>query len=115
MARYIDAEFVSDGLREVLHKPKSEFPDDFEKAIDCLVYAISILKFAPTADVAPVVHAHWVRWREPNVTKSVYKCSNCGFDITVDEAPNIDIGFWIEDFKYCLHCGAKMDEMDEEV
>ena len=66
--------------------------------------------FAP-GQITQVVHAHWIRWREPKVTNPVYKCSNCEFDITVDEAPNIDIGFWIEDFKYCLHCGAKMDEV----
>ena len=65
---------------------------------------------SPSADVVPVVHAHWIRWKEPKVTNPVYKCSNCEFDITVDASPNVDIGFWIEDFRYCLHCGAKMDE-----
>ena len=73
---------------------------------------LSIQKF-PSADVAPVIHAHWVRWKEPKVTNPVYKCSNCGFDITVDKHPNVSVGFWIDDFRYCLCCGAKMDEVEQ--
>lgn len=98
MARYIDAEFVSDGLRKVLHSPKSEFPDDFEQAINCLVYAISILKFAPTADVVPVVHAHWIEKEDCSVITDIpwSMCSACG-----EYSPKL---------LYCAFCGAKMDE-----
>lgn len=79
--------------------------------IDAMIdWSIRQVKDAPTEDVAPVVHARWIRWKEPKVTNPVYRCSNCGFDITVDKHPNVSIGFWIFDFRYCLHCGAKMDE-----
>ena len=97
MSRYIDADFVANGLREVLHKPISEFPDEFEQAINCLVYAISILQFAPAADVAPVVHAY-------NKSKDGFLCSACTFG---------DFGLFNHGGKYtpkyCPNCGARMD------
>lgn len=103
MARYIDADFVSGRLREVLHGPKSEFPDNFEQAINCLVYAISILEFAPTADVAPVVHAHWVDNGEPY-------CSRCEWSPAPEWSYIEDLQ--LADVYYCPHCGAKMDEVN---
>ena len=59
--------------------------------------AIQIINEAPTADVAPVVHGHWIR-QDESFTR--FKCSNpeCG-------AENYG-GFE----NYCPNCGAKMDE-----
>ncbi len=64
-----------------------------------------MLKYFPTADVAPVRHAHWIK-RDNYVRDSdgepvvkigeIYICSNCG----LEEDNN---------YPYC-HCGAKMDE-----
>ena len=61
----------------------------------------SVLEYAenlPAADVAPVIHAHWIRYPDCGVTK----CSNCGWSI--EECWNSD---------YCPHCGAKMDEKED--
>ena len=51
----------------------------------------------PAADVAPVVHGHWIR-QDESFTR--FKCSNpeCGIE-------NCN-GFE----NYCPNCGAKMDE-----
>lgn len=49
-------------------------------------------------DVAPVVHAEWFE------KKSMIYCSNC--------ASSWEAGY-INDFKYCPHCGAKMDKEDK--
>lgn len=60
----------------------------------------SVLEYAenlPAADVAPVIHAHWIRYPDCGVTK----CSNCGWSI--EEC-------WDSD--YCPHCGAQMDEKE---
>lgn len=95
MLRYIDANFVANGLREVLHRPKSAFPDDDGRTIDCLTYAISVLQSAPTADVAPVVHAHKVC--KPCGVLDLYVCSNCKGSLNLNNL-------------YCPNCGAKMDE-----
>lgn len=49
-------------------------------------------------DVAPVIHAYWIR--EPNTT--VCKCSHCG-----------SISLFTTN--YCGNCGAKIDEIHVEV
>lgn len=103
MARYIDAELLRELIDFGLDVDFDEVPETKQALLDMIDYQ-------ETADVAPVIHAHWVRWKEPKVTNPVYRCSNCDFDITVDKHPNVSIGFWISDFRYCLHCGAKMDE-----
>ena len=50
----------------------------------------------PTADVAPVVHAHWTR---SHIAGRF--CSNCE-------------GYGIIASSYCPDCGAKMDEKTEQ-
>ena len=64
-----------------------------------------MLKYFPTADVAPVVHAHWIKMSKyvcdsggKPVVKigELYICSNCGLEED-------------KEYSYC-HCGAKMDE-----
>ena len=51
-------------------------------------------KIVPAADVAPVVHGHWV-YGEFDIPH----CSECGNDVM----PNMIS-------PYCPNCGAKMDE-----
>ena len=58
---------------------------------------ISLLQNSETADVAPIIHAHWV----PCNILGFYYCSNCG-------GAAASIVEWEQ--KYCFHCGAKMDE-----
>ena len=64
--------------------------DDMLDEVDC---------FQTAADVAPVIHAHWIRYPDCGVTK----CSNCGWSI--EEC-------WDSD--YCPHCGAQMDEKEDK-
>lgn len=59
-----------------------------------------------SADVAPVVHGHWAEVEVDDVA-CVY-CSICkayAHPITETSHP--------EKFSYCPHCGAKMDESEE--
>lgn len=54
----------------------------------------------PTADVQPVVHAHWIERQLSDRGEFEFCCSNCehtyyGYDIPGN---------------YCPNCGAKMDE-----
>lgn len=53
----------------------------------------------PTMYAVPVVHAHWAEGS--NI--GFYHCSNCG-------GAAAGIVEWAQ--KYCLHCGAKMDEVN---
>ena len=66
---------------------------------------VNLMQYATIEEVAPVVHAHW---RE-NLTCDTYQtnleCSYCQYDFDIDN----DI---LDMFKYCPHCGAKMDEKE---
>lgn len=57
---------------------------------------ISLLQDSETADVAPVIHAHWIEHPEYSI---VCNCSNCGVSVRGTIGEN-----------YCFNCGAKMDE-----
>ena len=59
---------------------------------------------APTLDVAPVVHAHWIPCEnETGEGSNTYKCSACGeIQMLVDGTPKDN------DWNFCPHCGAKM-------
>ena len=62
-------------------------------------------------DVQPIKHAHWID-EELELGEdfiSLYKCSNCGEEFQLmDGTPNDN------DYDYCPHCGAKMDEVKDE-
>ena len=66
----------------------------------------SVLEYAenlPAADVAPVVHSYW----EHKITsdgENIGICHNCKYPVSWS---------W-EIAKYCLNCGAKMDETVED-
>ena len=65
----------------------------------------SVLEYAenlPAADVAPVVHSYW----EHKITsdgENIGICHNCKYPVSWS---------W-EIAKYCLNCGAKMDEKED--
>lgn len=59
-----------------------------------------LLHGVPTADVKPVVHAHWILHDDNN---DIWDCSNCKAHIFI----NVLYG---NKAKYCPNCGAIMDE-----
>lgn len=79
MARYIDAESAKRWAPGIVR----DFIDN-----------------VPTEDVAPVVHAHWVKLTSDG---HVLGCSNCKYEIYND------IYYPGHLQKYCSECGAKMD------
>ena len=85
MPRYIDADKI----------PYSDFNLLIIPAV--FAYKEDIDKI-PTADVAPVVHAHWYTYPDDKQ----FKCSNCKTGV---DLPTL----------YCPNCGAKMDEMETKV
>lgn len=62
---------------------------------------INVLNDIPTADVALVVHAKWVKSSDDGLLE----CSNCG--AYVFEYNNILPNY------YCRGCGAKMDKVED--
>ena len=84
---------------------RSECNSAIEWLYGMTVYAkiLDIIEAAKPADVAPVVHGRWIKVKHPYGNVNWYKkCSIC--DKCID---------W-QDYKYCPHCGAKMDESEEE-
>lgn len=53
----------------------------------------------PNADVAPIVHAHWIS-KNLHGYEWIFVCSNCDY---IDGYPFNDRS------NYCPNCGAKMD------
>ena len=94
MSRYIDAE----GLN--LYNDLFLSEDTINKSGVYVRYraVANFIRNAPTADVAPVVHAHWVVDRY---------CSHCDCDIH-------DYDIYSKIPKYCPECGAKMDEKEKQ-
>lgn len=64
---------------------------------DGLDIAAGLLRVAPAADVAPVVHGRW------NADET---CSVCG-EKSTEGLDAVKWDYWLPD--YCPHCGAIMD------
>ena len=87
MARYIDADKI-----EFQYLPLVVLPDAFATRLQ--------INNIPTANVAPVVHAHWERKAYFPDGTPAWVCSRCGHP---------------EEVKYShCNCGAKMDEEVKE-
>ena len=66
-------------------------------------YAIAkdLIRKAPVADVAPVIHGRWLDTDSLDAHYTpIYKCSQCWKDVA---------DHYIKEHRYCLHCGAYMD------
>ncbi len=96
MNEYIKREHAVDAVLDVYYN-MSDIDLSGEK------FEAAILKI-PAADVAPVVHGHFIH-DGPRFVGGVdwWHCSNCG-----KLASGIEIFF-----DYCPFCGAKMDEKED--
>lgn len=69
----------------------------------CSAKNLQSISDMPAADVAPVIHAHWVSASKKQGVNIGMKCSLCGARIKNSE-------FFNGNHNYCHKCGAKMDE-----
>lgn len=73
-------------------KPREVQDKDIENFCRDLSTLRSVIKNAPTVDAVPVVHGRWTYY-----STTMQECSNCHRHTARHK------------FKYCPHCGAKMD------
>lgn len=69
------------------------------------------VKRQPSADVAPVVHGHWI----PISDGAWAECNECGegYDVSDNGAMTV-FKLFCDFYKYCPNCGAKMDGGDPD-
>lgn len=97
MTDYIDREALIEKIEQT-YCPKCS-TDDYCRA--CWVDDMRCeIEDAPAADVAPVVHAKWIMKDVSGEIKAV--CTHCGKPNKQYQPP------------YCPHCGAKMDEEEND-
>lgn len=75
--------------------------------------ALNNLKHIPAADVAPVVHGRWV---DAHGDRQVAECSRCKHRYEVTDEPSNAALFacFAHFYRYCPHCGARMDGGEED-
>lgn len=94
MARFVDAYLLAQAYLDVA---REEHLTGFV-FLSPEVVANTILKLSEKLEnVEPVVHAQWIE----NDEFPCYNCSNCHDAISYSD---------FNDYEYCPHCGAKMDE-----
>lgn len=99
--RYIDARLAEKAMKKLEQEDIAAYGDDCESVFDSTA-AIYALQDVPTADVAPVVHAHWEKIDNDCGHYGFVKCTACG-----DEYGSLT-------YRYCPNCGAKMDEKENK-
>lgn len=99
MSEYIDRQVLLDAI-----PPTKE--DKQISLYGAVADFISLVCDVPAADVAPVVHGRWIRFKEPDSETGYIhmRCSVC-------------TAYWsdpshADHFRYCPSCGAKMDGGD---
>ena len=105
MTEYIDRGDLIKFL-DSLQQPKFPITNGFK--FISIIDAIKVVSERPTADVKPIVHAHWDVIDQDSEGDEVYVhtwetlcCSLCGIERTTEDG-------YIP--QYCESCGAKMDE-----
>ena len=94
--RLIDADALERQMKKELDYQDAYLPIHFEQ----------MMEDTPTVDAEPIRHGYWLYDRLCSTnggTYGVQRCSNCGYYYK-------DFG---DEWNYCPHCGAKMDEVEE--
>ena len=73
--------------------------EDAINAVRCVWLGVEAIKKIPAADVVEVAHGCWI------VGGTYDTCSNCHGEVAQYDDHN-----YRQDFNFCPHCGAKMDE-----
>ena len=103
MAEYIERE----ALQETINQ--ANCPEEDWDYVNNARYALDLVRNFPAADVAPVVHGHWVGleydgYADGFPVYDLWECSECGNEERGEDVP--------ETHPFCNWCGARMDGDD---
>lgn len=73
--------------------------------------AADMIEDLPSVEAEPIRRGHWV-YGEDDHGIDGYHCNKCGFFVPWDYTHKF-INF-IEDYHYCPHCNARMDEVEQD-
>lgn len=108
MAKYIDIEKEITEMQQVVEFYKDTKTPEAETTSFAFQAIIDKLKQIPAADVAPVIHAHWV----DHMGKRFLHAYSPDYELVYDGGFNCSNCNHYEDKlgkNYCPNCGAKMD------
>ena len=88
---------------------KETFKSWMEENITENPMILTAIDYAPSADVEPVRHGHWIEHDE-DIWSNEAECSECHKRIGHSGLPDR----FLREFKYCHNCGAKMDKENSE-
>lgn len=88
---------------------KEAFKSWMEENITNNPMILESIDYAPSADVEPVRHGHWIEHNE-DIWSNEAECSECHKRIGHSGLPDR----FLREFKYCHNCGAKMDKENSE-
>ena len=105
MADLIDREKLIEQLRDKLQD--NPISNIWNSALNCV---FKLIKAQPLADTER--HAHWVVYDIIDIDEDYggveHHCSNCGFIEFYHSTTDFD-----DVYKYCRHCGCRMNEVNE--
>lgn len=111
MAEYIDKQIILDKCQRLIDVERKQGSDVMNYGRERVNQTEVIMEYieymAPTADVAPIIHARWVLLDE--CANSGYYCSNCQKKLVKEGWSDT-----VKKIKFCPNCGAKMDKESED-
>lgn len=110
--RLIDADALIDAIKDRIAVDKEIYPDDefsrfYRKGMRNV---IGIIKNQDTVDA--VKHGRWIEGC-PTETTDYFNCSVCNAGIFVNNLWRVSYKDVSEIHRFCLNCGARMDEAEE--